>query len=81
MATRSINAERPYSAVHRHNEGRSRLCGRRQANLAPVVQYQTSYFQMMSFVVVRTMYLKAHYVNFKCILQETKEQLHGKYSP
>jgi len=38
MATRSINTERPCSAVHSHNEGRSRLCGRRQANLAPAVQ-------------------------------------------
>ena len=27
------------------------------------------------------MHLKAHYVNFKCILQQTKEQLHGTYSP
>jgi hypothetical protein len=80
-ATQTINTERPYSAGHRHIEGCSRLCGRRQANIAPVVQYQTAYSQMISFMVVRTMYMKAHYVNFKCILQQTTDQLHGTYSP
>jgi hypothetical protein len=80
-ATHSIITEGPYSAGHRQFEGRSRLCGRRQSNVAPVVQYQTAYSQMISFVVVRTMYMKTHYVNFKCILQQTTDKLHGTYSP